>query len=369
MASPASTAPAAESRKRSADSADDNEPSTKRQKITPPTVVLAVESLNSPSHTSNLQTPEAIAKAGLRRSIALALSAVGFDSATPEAMESFVIHTEKYMASMIEEVGIMSKAARRNHPVPKDFETTLGRFNLTTSALRPHKKPPIPKSKRLPQYEPIRVEDSIAEDLPVLGADLNGASDKSTKSYIPSSFPAFPSIHTYRYTPVSVEDLTTVADHSLPDTQSQTVVPSQTPNQAAQTQTQPPLAPDEIPRGDPKKMREAAAKEAKSGEAALRGLMRASKIAKQKEVWLAAQQDAARRERYNQWESVMKDLMDEETKAKGKDLALASMQGSQKRAEIADHAMIVNADKRFYRREMPRNGNRRTMGEGVAGKG
>lgn len=273
------------------------------------------------------------------------------------------------MTQIMEDVGIIANAARRNHPVPKDYETTLKRFNLTTSSLQPHKKPPIPKSKRLPQYEPIQVEDFTAQDLPVLSAELDGASDKNSKSYIPNSFPAFPSIHTYRATPESVEALTAMTERSVPDTQSQTLVPTQPQSQSAQTQAQRPLAPDEIPRGDPKKMREAAAKEAKHGEAALRGLMRASKIAKQKEVWLTAQQDAARRERYNQWESVMKDLMEEETKAKGKDLALASMHGSQKRAEIADHAMIVNADKRFYRREMPRNGTRRSMGEGVVGKG
>lgn len=272
------------------------------------------------------------------------------------------------MASMIEDVGTVAHAARRVHPVPKDFEITLKRFNLTTSSLLPHKRPPIPKSKRLPQYEPLEIDDSTTQDLPILGSELNGASDKNSKPYIPSSFPDFPSIHTYKYTPESVDSVTS-ADPAVLDTQSQTLVPSQIQSQGAQTQTQRPLAPDEIPRGDPKKMREAAAKEAKAGEAALRGLMRASKIAKQKEVWLAAQHDSARRERYNQWESVMKDLMEEDTKAKGKEIALASMHGSQKRAEIADHAMIVNADKQFYRREMPRNGARRTMGEGVVGKG
>jgi len=150
-----------------------------------------------------------------------------------------------------------------------------------------------------------------------------------------------------------------------PDTQSQ---PLNAPQTQVQVHSQRPLAPDEIPHGDPKKMREAAAKEAKAGEAALRGLMRASKIAKQKEVWLAAQQDPTHRERHTQWESVMKELIEDETKAKGKETAPWQMHGPQKRAEIADHAMIVNAERRFYRREMPRTGARRATGEGVGGK-
>ncbi|KAK4214591.1 WD40-repeat-containing domain protein [Rhypophila decipiens] len=337
MATSTSTALTAPSRKRSADDTDSTvvQPSVKRQKSTPPTAILGVENLPS----TKVPTPDSIAKTGLQRSIALALQKVGFESAAPEAMESFVAWTEKYMTSLIEDVKIAALASRRVHPVPKDFENTLNRYNLPISSLLPHKKPPIPRSKRLPLYEPLQIDDFIAKDLPVLGQDLDGTTDKRAKPHIPDSFPAFPSIHTYRCTLETVEAVTTTEPPN-PETQTQTLAPSQTQSQTPQTQTQRPLAPDEIPRGDPKKMREAAAKEAKAGEAALRGLMRASKIAKQKEVSQAAQQDSARRERYTQWESVMKDIMEEESKDKGVELAPAAMHGSQKLAEIADHAMI-----------------------------
>ncbi|KAM7223046.1 hypothetical protein V8F06_001602 [Rhypophila decipiens] len=366
MATSTSTALTAPSQKRSADDTDSTivQPSVKRQKSTPPTAILGVENLPS----TKVPTPDSIAKTGLQRSIALALQKVGFESAAPEAMESFVAWTEKYMTSLIEDVKIAALASRRVHPVPKDFENTLNRYNLPISSLLPHKKPPIPRSKRLPLYEPLQIDDFIAKDLPVLGQDLDGTTDKRAKPHIPDSFPAFPSIHTYRCTLETVEAVTT-AEPTNPETQTQTLAPSQTQSQTPQTQTQRPLAPDEIPRGDPKKMREAAAKEAKAGEAALRGLMRASKIAKQKEVSQAAQQDSARRERYTQWESVMKDIMEEESKDKGVELAPVAMHGSQKLAEIADHAMIVNSDTKYYRQEMHRSGGaRRTLGKGLLGK-
>ena len=44
-----------------------------------------------------METTDALAKAGLRRSIALVLQKVGFDTATPEAFESFVLMAEECM--------------------------------------------------------------------------------------------------------------------------------------------------------------------------------------------------------------------------------------------------------------------------------
>lgn len=237
---------------------------------------------------------------------------------------------------------------------------------MTTASLQPHKKPPIPRSKRLPTWEPLQSNDPLDRELPILGDELDGAPDKAAKQYIPGSFPGFPSIHTYKYTPESVDAVTVTDDWGAfnPDAQTQTLDGSQP------SQPQRPLAPDEIPHGDPKKMREAAAKEAKAGEGALRRLMRASKIAKQKEVWSASQRQPERRDRYNMWEGAMRELIEEDTRSKGKEMVAAAMQGDKGRFEIADHSMIVSTEKACYRQELPRGGARKAAaaGHSIAGR-
>jgi hypothetical protein len=272
------------------------------------------------------------------------------------------------MISLGQTVRTYKNAARRPHPIPRDFELALGRFNLTTPLLEPHRKPPIPRSKRLPTWESLPANDPLDRDLPILGDELDGAPDKAVKPYIPDSFPAFPSIHTYRCTPESVDAVTVSEDWGAfnPEAPSQTLDGSQPQPQ----QPQRPLAPDEIPHGDPKKMREAAAKEAKAGEGALRRLMRASKIAKQKEVWSAAQRQPARRDRYNLWETAMRELIEDDTKSKGKEVVPAAMHGDKGRFEIADHSMIVNTEKVCQRQDVPRAGGRKAAaGHSIAGKG
>jgi Transcription factor TFIID complex subunit 8 C-term. len=266
---------------------------------------------------------------------------------------------------MIEDVKHFTNAARRSYPIPTDFEQTLKRFNLTTSALKPHKKPPIPRSKRIPVYESLPGEDGIVPDLPILGPELDGAKDKASKPYIPASFPAFPSIHTYKYTPESVDAVTVSDDWGIfdPDAPLEPIEGSPVP------QPQRPLAAEEIPHGDPKKIREAAAKEAKAGEEALRRLMRASKVAKQKEIRSAAQRQAARRDRYNLWEMAMKEMLEDGTKGKRREggMICSLVNGDKNRVEIADHSMIVSTEKAYCRKEVPRPGVRKAVGN-AAGK-
>ncbi|KAK3348428.1 Bromodomain associated-domain-containing protein [Neurospora tetraspora] len=375
---------ATDSRKRPADAEGAQPSQSKRPKTnTSIRTILAVEAIGKSPNASTAPTPDGLAKNGLRRSIALALETVGFDGATPEAIESFTIMTETYLHSLTEEVKAFANASRRSYPIPKDFENTLKRFNLTPTALYSHRKPPISKKKRQPVWEDLPLDAAIPTDLPVLAPELDGAADKAAKNYIPSSFPSFPSVHTYKYTPESVEAATAVDDSIMTDTQAtatitqtQTMVESQAAAAAAaaaqQSQLptkipQRPLAPDEIPRGDPKKIREAAAKEAKAGEQALRRLMRASKIAKQKDVSATAQREPARRERYALWEAAMRELVEDDTKAKGREVAPAAMHSQQGRVEIADHSMIVNAEKGYYRKEVARPGVRKLAGE-LAGK-
>ncbi|EGO55923.1 hypothetical protein NEUTE1DRAFT_124233 [Neurospora tetrasperma FGSC 2508] len=376
---------ATDSRKRPVD-AEGAQPSQPKRPKTNTSIrtILAVDAIGNSSKATTAPTPDGLAKNGLRRSIALALETVGFDGATSEAIESFTIMTETYLHSLTEEVKVFANAARRSYPIPKDFENTLKRFNLTPTALYSHRKPPIPKKQRQPVWEDLPLDAAIPTDLPVLDPELDGAADKAAKNYIPSSFPSFPSVHTYKYTPESVEAATTAQHSIMTDTQAtvtmtqtQTMVESQaaaaTAAVAAQQSQLPtkipqrPLAPDEIPRGDPKKIREAAAKEAKAGEQALRRLMRASKIAKQKDVSATAQRDPSRRERYALWEAAMRELVEDDTKAKGREVAPASMHSQQGRVEIADHSMIVNAEKGYYRKEVARPGVRKLAGE-LAGK-
>ncbi|KAK0615202.1 Bromodomain associated-domain-containing protein [Bombardia bombarda] len=341
-------APAPESRKRTAETQDDHSPEKKRQRTQPAhPIILSTVKPGTSTQSSPLITHDDLAKTGLRRSVALALEKVGFDSASPEAMESFVAMTDAYLSKIVEDVKTFANVARRSYPVPKDFEKTLKRRNLTTSALRPHRKPPIPRSKRLPKYEPLDIPDSTITDLPILCPELDGAADKAAKGYIPASFPSFPSIHTYKSTPEDVDNFTAADPLPADAAQSQAAGAAGGGNASSQTQTQSAsLTQREIPRGDPKKIREAAAQEAKDGEQALRKLTRAAKVAKQREVWSTAQLDPTRRDRHQMWEALMVDLMQDGDKAKGKEPA--------KRVEIADHSMIVNAEERYYRREMPR---------------
>lgn len=272
------------------------------------------------------------------------------------------------MSSLARDVQSFANASRRTFPIPTDFETSLGRFNLTPSSLKPHLKPPVPRAKREPTWVALVAKEEAFVSLPVLGDDLSGTPEKEAKQYIPKAFPSFPSTHTYKYTPENAEVVTVSTDSTIvePEPPSQALIPG-----TSQTQSRPqgrPLAPHEIPRGDPKKIREAAAKEAKAGEEALRRLMRASKIAKQKEVWTTAQREPARRERYDLWESAMRELIEDDARAKGRTFAPGATHGATGRFEIADHSMIVNAEGKYQRKEVPRSGGRKASA-GEVGKG
>jgi hypothetical protein len=278
------------------------------------------------------------------------------------------------LASVLEDIMTFANASRRSYPVPTDFELTLKRFNLTTTALKPHLRPPVPKSKRLPTWEPVAIEQHTDASLPVLGPELSGNAEKEAKSHIPTLFPSFPSIHTYKSTPLVREYSPPKDDWGQfnPEVPSQSVISQSQTQVGSHTQTptpasRRPLASDEIPRGDPKKMREAAAKESKYGEEALRRLLRASKIAKQKEVWSTAQREPPRRLRYELWESSMRDLIEEETRGQGKDVDAGAVHGAAGRFEIADHSTIVNAETAFHRKEVQRTGTRKALASGHAG--
>ncbi|KAM6507215.1 hypothetical protein FSOLCH5_012448 [Fusarium solani] len=231
----------------------------------------------------------------------------GFDSASPEALESFTAMVETYLEGMIDAAKSLALAARREHPIATDFEHALRRHNISISSLKPHLRPPIPKKQIVPSFADVLPEDQDAyTTLPLLGEELSGQPDKDEKDYVPSSFPDFPSKHTYKFTPQEDSNIR-----------------------------------------DPKRIREDAARTAQQGEDALRRLVRASKMRKQKEVKLLVERDVHGKERFRLWESTMKRFMAAEGQGEHTD-----------QMEIADHSMIVNGEALFSRKEVPRAGKR-----------
>jgi transcription initiation factor TFIID subunit 8 len=187
--------------------------------------------------------------------------------------------------------------ARRAQPTPLDFEYALSQFDLPLASIEPHLKPPIPKSKIQIHLgaEPQEAQSVVTVES-LLGKDLSGASDKKVKPYIPKRFPSFPSKHTYKWT----------EKESARET-------------------------------DPRKIREEAAKAARQGEEALRRLVNVSKAGKEKDVKKAASKDPRSKERYHLWEQTMGELMAGKRPAGGVD-------------ENEDRSMIVNSERRYYRK-------------------
>ncbi|KAJ6782654.1 hypothetical protein PWT90_00207 [Aphanocladium album] len=255
------------------------------------------------------------ARLGIQRSIALVASHVGFECTTPQVMESFTGLVEAYLESIIEETKRLAIASRREQPIPPDYENMLRRYNLPISSLTPHLKNPMSMD---PTPGFVFTDDahqsSEFKPLPLLGLELSGQADKDAKPYIPSSFPDFPSKHTYKFTPQD-------------DTRSR----------------------------DSQKIREEAALNAQQGEDALRRLVRASKMRKQKEAKNLVERDNQGKERFRLWESTMKRFMGGNPK-----------DGATGQVEIADHSMIVNGDAAFSRKDVSRIGQRSAT---VPGKG
>ncbi|EHK40526.1 uncharacterized protein TrAtP1_003836 [Trichoderma atroviride] len=247
-----------------------------------------------------------IARRGIQRSIAMVLAHDGFQSASPEALESFTGAVETYLSSIIEEVKRFAISSRREAPIPSDFELMLRHHNLTISSLKPHIKGRLSNQDVTNRSENLITIDDTFNSLPLLGEELSGQPDKESKAFIPASFPGFPSTHTYRFTPQ--EDRRT---------------------------------------RDSKQIREDAAKSAQLGEDALRRLVRASKMRKQKEVKSLVERDSQGKERFRLWESTMKRFMGGDRFREHAD-----------KVEIADHSMLVNADAKFSRREVSRLGKK-----------
>jgi hypothetical protein len=294
-------------RKRATPSSDDGssieEPPSKRIRSEP-----TLPNTPPPEEFLNLSTqknvfPDDDPRQLLSRSVALTLEHVGFDSASPEALEAVCSQVDTYVAKLLSMVTSFALNARRSQPIPLDFKYALAEFDLPMSSLEPHLRPPIPKEKYVVELEALPIEELPTATThldTLLGGELSGEPDKLARPYVPKRFPSFPSKHTYKWT----------EKESARET-------------------------------DPRKIREEAAKAARQAEEALRRLTKVAKAGKEKDVKDAASKDPKSKERHNLWEQTMEDLLS----GKG-NLNMIGKSAS----EEDDRGLIVNADRLFYRK-------------------
>jgi hypothetical protein len=150
---------------------------------------------------------------------------------------------------------LTSSGLRGSAPLEQHLDTG----EIPPSLLQPHFDPPAPPEAPLPDAESL------------LGSELSGKLDKETRSYIPKHFPAFPSKHTYKATPVF-----TNREH------------------------------------DPRKIREKATEEGILAEQSLRKLMAAQKAGIQKQNVGKRKRSRRMKESDKLWQEAMTDLLDDE---------------------------------------------------------
>lgn len=93
-------------------------------------------------------------------------------------------------------------SCRRVQPIPQDFLHALCTKNISLHSLVPQLRASVPaaKSQFALEKEPIAKDEAV--DAVVLRRILNDGPTGQSISHIPSNFPAYPSQHTYKSTPV-----------------------------------------------------------------------------------------------------------------------------------------------------------------------
>jgi transcription initiation factor TFIID subunit 8 len=214
------------------------------------------------------------------------------------------------MTTFVEHLKRFAESARREQPTAADFGYMLRKHNVPISSLKPHLKNPVAKGKLQPKYfDPSLVASRTdyfrTTSTEFLGPELDGNADRQDKPWIPEWLPAFPSKHTYKFTPTEA-----------------------------------------MVEQDPAKKRAEALADSHKGEKALRRINRATKISQQKELKEMAQRNTMSRQRHENWEAMVKAMMSQHGVATGS------------RQELADHSVIVDSSARYKRREVPRASNR-----------
>ncbi|KIW04071.1 uncharacterized protein PV09_04888 [Verruconis gallopava] len=243
---------------------------------------------------------ESFFDAQLLRSITLALSAVGFDSVKPAALEAFRARVEEYMLHFLQIVRGSMQSSRRTQPIPQDFIRALADLNIYPHQLLEHIKLKLPPHITQPPIASAAHDDPSVEHLEgVLGGQL--ADTGSRKKWMPAHLPDLPSKHTYQHTPI----FTTREN-------------------------------------DPRRIRERATEEGVLAERAMRKLLINGGHGTPKIPFARKQQEEA-------WNDVVLNLkhLDEEQKAREEEGDFEDFGGWQQ--EDYDTAMLVNYESRYWR--------------------
>ncbi|KAH9861265.1 hypothetical protein IAQ61_011002 [Plenodomus lingam] len=226
----------------------------------------------------------------LRRAIAIQCRGIGFESAQQDALDEFRGLVDAYMTRLLAQVRKSMASSRRTEMVPHDWIYALTTTGLRgSSTLDPHLDTgELPPALLQPPFDPPAPPEAPPPDTEaLLGSILSGKADKETRAYIPKHFPAFPSKHTYKATPVFTER-----------------------------------------ENDPRKIREKATEEGILAEQSLRKLMAAQKAGIQKRNVGKRKRSKRMKESDSLWQEAMADLFAEESARDKED--------QQRRAQIAD---------------------------------